>query len=78
MKGYLNENSLPPTSKKSWIKLFPVGLNFLDVAELLNILLISVGNWLTACLSDVFNGNPLWEQKWGVCEKDTGWKKAAP
>lgn len=47
---------------KSWIKLFPAGLKFLDVAGLLNILLILAGNWLTAFLSDIFNGHPLWDK----------------
>lgn len=35
---------------------------FPDVVGLLNILLISSGNWLTACLLDDFNGHPPWDK----------------
>lgn len=37
-----------PNLQKSWVKLFPAGLESLDVVGLLNILLISAGNRLTA------------------------------
>lgn len=73
MRDYANENY-----SLSHPKLFPAGLKFLDVAGLLNTLLISAGNWLTACLSDVCTGHLLWGQKWGECGKDSLLKKAAP
>lgn len=37
-----------PNLQKSWVKLFPAGLESLDVVGLLNILLISAGDRLTA------------------------------
>lgn len=63
--------------KKSWIPLFPAGLKCLDVAGLLNIWQNSAGNWLTACLSDMFNGYPLWDKEWGGSEKEPCLKQVA-